>query len=286
MSAILRRLLVGMSVVAAASTASAQTYYQPTRPPLVTAEAEQWFRLGEPITFEGNFYYPAGPQVFFNGNTMVRTGAYRGIPLYADTTLEPYSKVFVPIAGGLLQPYERRRAGDVAGSTGSQAPSFPVTIAGEASPEPAARSEVPMAAAPPMLSRPSQLEFEERMSDEAAAVERRQGTGAPRGDVAGAAEPRPVPRGTSGVTPPRDVVEAGTKPKGLNEIYVTYAGYRWKAAGMAEPFSEQRHEKIGDYRGYPVYVLRGAGKDAKRIYLPSRAGLVAPYERVGRPVTY
>ena len=35
-----------------------------SRPPIVTAENDQWFRRGEPIVFFGEFYYPSGPVVF------------------------------------------------------------------------------------------------------------------------------------------------------------------------------------------------------------------------------
>src|SRR5918999_1602212 len=92
----------------------AQLVSRPTDPPIVTAENDAWYRQREPVLFAGDFYYPAGATVFFNGNTMVRTGHYNGVPLYADTTVEPYSVVLVPIAGGLMQPYERIRGGDLA----------------------------------------------------------------------------------------------------------------------------------------------------------------------------
>jgi hypothetical protein len=247
-------LVTVVGVLLIVPRASAQVYWQPQPAPLVTAEHESWFQLGEAITYEGYFYYPAGARVFFNGNHMVRAGSYRGIPLYADTMIEPYSKVLVPVSGGQLQPYERRRTGDMAGTTGSQAPSFPVTMAGEITREPAA-----LGTSGPMVV-PS------------AAPEAAGGTG-----EAGA----PVT-----MRPPRNVIEAGLKPKGLNEIFVNYAGYRWKAAGKAVPLDDQRFTRIGDYYGYPVYAVRGDDTEVRTIYLPSRAGLIAPYERAGRPVTY
>lgn len=243
--------LVMAGVLLIATGVSAQVYWQPQPAPIVTAEHEGWFQLGEPITFEGFYYYPAGPRVFFNGNYMVRTGSYRGIPLYADATIEPYSKVLVPVSGGQLQPYERRRTGDIAGTTGSSAPSFPVTMAGEASREPAMVGTAGETAAPVPVER----------------------------SAAAAASPAPV-------APPRDVIEAGLKPKGLNEIYLTYGGYRWRAAGRAVAFDDRRFTKIGEYFGYPVYADRAGGDDARTIYVPSRAGLVAPYERSGAPVKY
>ena len=82
----------------AAAPVWAQVHSRPTEPPIVTAENEQWYKLGEPLQVGGDLYYPAGPQVFFNGNTMVRTAHYNGVPLYADTTIEPYS--VDPRAGG------------------------------------------------------------------------------------------------------------------------------------------------------------------------------------------
>src|SRR5690242_12679083 len=115
-------------LLAFAAPAAAQISSRPTDPPLVTAAAESWYQLREPLQLAGELYYPAGAAQFFNGNTMVRTGHYNGIPIYADTTVEPFSIVLVPISRGLLQPYERRRSGDLAGTTGSRAPSFPVQM--------------------------------------------------------------------------------------------------------------------------------------------------------------
>ena len=91
----MRLLGVALALLLAAP-AAAQVQSRPTDPPIVTAENESWYRLGEPLQFAGDLYYRAGPTVFFDGNTMVRTGYYNGVPLYADTTLEPYSVVFVP----------------------------------------------------------------------------------------------------------------------------------------------------------------------------------------------
>ena len=121
----MRGLFIAFALFVAAP-ASAQVHSRPTDPPIVTAENESWYRLAEPLQFAGDLYYPAGARVFFNGNTMVRTGHYNGVPFYADTTIEPYSIVYVPIPRGLMQPYERLRRGDLAGTTGSRAPSFPV----------------------------------------------------------------------------------------------------------------------------------------------------------------
>lgn len=119
------RWLIVVGALVVAVPVFAQVNSRPTDPPIVTAENESWYRLGEPVIVSGEFYYPAGPATFFNGNVMVRVGHYNGIPLYADTTLEPHSVVFIPVGRSQMQPYERPRAGDLAGTTGSRLPSFP-----------------------------------------------------------------------------------------------------------------------------------------------------------------
>src|SRR5919112_3838065 len=91
----------------------AQVYQFETPPPQVTAAGASWQVSGRPIFYAGSFYYPAGPTVFFDGNVLVRSGVYEGVPLYSDTTLEPYSMVFVPVGGTVMRPYERLRAGEL-----------------------------------------------------------------------------------------------------------------------------------------------------------------------------
>src|SRR5262249_35098962 len=106
--------------------AIAQIQSRPTDAPIVTANNESWYLNRESVQFAGDLYYPAGATVFFNGNQMVRSGNYNGVPLYTDTTLEPFSIVYVPLEHGLMQPYERVRQGSLAGTTASRPPSFPV----------------------------------------------------------------------------------------------------------------------------------------------------------------
>ena len=119
-------LSLGLSVAVLIPTSGmAQVYLLPAEPPQVTAASTAWQINGEPVFYAGDYYYPAGPTVFFDGNVMVRSGTYRGVPLYADSTLEPYSVILVPIGGKLLRPYERKRTGELAGTVGSRTPSFP-----------------------------------------------------------------------------------------------------------------------------------------------------------------
>jgi len=74
--------------------------------------------------FGGSAYYPSGPTVFFDGSVMVRSGSFDGVPIYIDPTREPSNVVYVPVAGGQMRPYERRRADQIA-DTAFPAPAPP-----------------------------------------------------------------------------------------------------------------------------------------------------------------
>lgn len=252
------RVWTAAAIVALVSTvAAAQVMMRPTPAPLVTAENEAWYLAGEPITYFGSFYYPAGPQVHFDPRAMVRSGDYRGIPLYALTTIEPFSKVFVPLPGGLVHPYERRRGGELAGTVGSTAPSFPVLI----SPDQPDPPFVPQAPAPPMLGAPS--------------------TGQEALVGIDTSQAPPAPAGTTGITPaeiPLGPVTTVRKPEGLNAIFIEYREQRWFASGSAEELDPGRFTRIGDHRGFAVYAREGNG--VRTIYVQvdaDRPRLVTPY---------
>jgi hypothetical protein len=241
-----RRASVLALVVLLGPLVAAQVQMRPTPAPLVTAENEAWYLNGEPVVHAGQFYYPAGAQVFFNGNEMVRSGFHLGVPLFSRTTLEPYSVVYVPIGRGLMQPYERLRSGDLAGTVGSRTPSFPVAIA------PSEASGFPQAAAPPM------------------------------GGAVVPSTPEPVgTTGTGAQWQPRHV-RIGGRPTGLNAVYIDYQGTRWYSTGGFIEVRPDRMTKIGDYHGFPVW--RAEGSDD--IYMStSPAGTLAVlYSRERRPL--
>lgn len=100
-------------------TTMAQTVWQPTQAPTVTAEKTSWYLSSEPITINGEPYYPAGAVQFFNRFQMVRSGSFNGIPLYIDPGFQPDSMVYVPLSGERMQPYQRRQPGVLVGTTGS-----------------------------------------------------------------------------------------------------------------------------------------------------------------------
>lgn len=261
----------------AAPPAGAQIQSRPTEPPLVTAANEQWYQLREPIQFAGDLYFPAGAAVFFNGNTMARTGHYNGVPLYADTTLEPFSVVLVPVGRGLMQPYERRRQGDLVGTTGSRTPSFPVgtggnVIAGAGGTSGSAA--IPQAPAPP--TRPQQpigaigavtLESSARP---AAAAPDDTSMIATRGSSPAVETARTTARTARQEAP----IVSLRRPEGNDGLWVQFGGSRWISAGPAVPLRAAEFRVIGQHAGFPVFA-RSSEQD--RIYLPTRAGLVAPY---------
>jgi hypothetical protein len=242
-----------IALAASESAARAQIKLQPTPAPTVTAETENWYQTGEPIVFAGNYYYPAGPAIHFLANEMVPTGSYRGVQLYSRTTIEPYSIVFVPLAGGLMQPYERRRAGDLAGTTGSSVPSFPVEI-------PSAFGAPPpiQAAGPPFVETQMSNEYVARPQT-ALGVEPPLVSGAPSSSSVGtigrlSAAPRPKPVG----------------PPSANGIFVEFDHARWYASAPPKDLDSASLRRIGEWHGFPVYATRSTGEST--IYIPVTQG--------------
>lgn len=237
------------------SPLAAQVQSRPTDPPLVTAANESWYLLREPIQFAGELYYRAGAAVFFDGNTMVRSGYYNGVPLYMDTTIEPYSVVLVPVRRGLMQPYERLRRGDLAGTTASRTPSFPVRATADAFSFPEAPG-APTQPPQPIGAIASSIESAlPRTSSAAASV--------------GTAGAQPaVPARSS------EPMVSIIRPESNDGIWVHYQGQRWVSAGAAVPLRSTEFRAVGQYDGFPVFVRNN---EEKTIYLPTRAGLVAPY---------
>jgi len=235
----------------------AQMNMRTTPAPLVTAENEGWYLRGDPVMFAGDVYYAAGAQVYFNPNEMVRSGVFLGVPLYTRTTIEPFSIVFVPVSHGLMQPYERRRAGEVAGTAASSAPSFPV----ERGIEGTTGDLLLRGAAPPTVGSPV-LEW------------------APEAAVR-PEYPEPAPMlGRTQPPPQWGSLRTAQLPSGLNAVFITYDNRRWFEAGAAVEYDESGFTRVGEYHGFPVYK-RTAGEPST-IYVPVASdarGLVTPYKQ-------
>jgi hypothetical protein len=251
----------------------------PEEPPaLTTAENETWYISGAPIAFGGAVYYPSGPVSHFVRSEMVLAGMFERVPIYRRTTQEPGSLVYVPLPGGLVRPYERRRSGELAGTTGSTAPSFPVML-------PAEEALVSTSAPPDVPAVPQAVGTSGFMYG---ALDRARGI-----QQASAEEPVsalgravPEPSGTMGrvapLAPGTPAGGAGTlrtaqRPVGLNGVFIQFEGARWFAAGPAVEPSPGRFARAGEHRGFPVYRQEG---DPDAIYVAHVAGapgLLVPY---------
>lgn len=257
-----------LSCLAVPEVGRAQVYHQETSPPAVTAAAASWQVNGEPLFHAGHFYYPAGATVFFDGKIMTRTGSYEGVPLYADVTLEPFSIVFVPVGGGRMRPYERKRDGDLAGTVGSRTPSFPIDRDVELSAEGDDGVQGAVPRGPFAAGREYVLVPRARLADG-----RRQARAEEPFVAAGAVMVSPPGRDT-GRTPPLALPQRSA----VEGMWIDFADARWFSAGKAVDHEASRFERVGDYRGFPVYRERGG--PASRIYVTvTTDGPLAPYDR-------
>lgn len=238
------------------SRAQSYLHLEPTPAPTVTAAREQWQITGEAIFYKGEFYYPTGPTEFFDPRVMQRTGTHDGVPLYENATLLPFEIVYVPVGGKQMRPYERKRDGWRAGTTGSRLPSFAVQ---------------------PRFSGPAMAEDREPYSARLA-------SGRAQWDW-----PRPV----EVVTPPaltavpgrgesvvpqgviRDVPRRETTNAGA---YLVFDGARHYSSGRAVVPNADRFARAGESRGAVVYrEVRG---DARTVYVEAvPGGPLAPYTR-------
>ena len=245
------------------SFASAQVQSRPTDAPVVTAANESWYVSGEPLQFAGDLYYPAGAIVFFNGNTMVRSGTYNGVPLYTDTTLQPYSIVYVPIQRGLLQPYERPRRGALAGTLASRTPSFPVRITSTAF---GSFGVLPQAAAAP-TALPEPIDAISGYTPEE-----------PPAAVLPLVAPLANTTSTNAATANTDTgMTFATigRPTSNDGVWILYLGEKWISAGPAVSITPESFRVVGTYGGFPVFSRNDGSEQV--IYVPTRAGLAAPY---------
>lgn len=267
-----RLFLASAVLLSAVGSSWAQIAIQPTPAPLVTAENEAWYRAGEPIAFAGNLYYRGGAAIHFLPNEMVRSGFYRGVPLYSRTTIEPFSMIFVPAGGELMQPYERRRDLDLAGTHGSNAPAISPALAPSVSPTTAASPfgapspAMTQAAAPPVIGTPV-------LADEP--FERV----APNAPAAAVPAASASAVGTTGRVP----TSVPTRPVPIrrgspNAIYVEFDNVRWFSAGPPVPLDARSLTRIGESHGFPVYAARPGDST---IYIPIAQG-VDSYGRYSR----
>lgn len=234
-----RALLVAAVLAASPSFAAAQSLIRPEPAPARVAANEAWYRAGEPVLHRGDAFHPGGAQVFFNPNVMVLAGEFRGVPIYVDPTVETGSIVYVPIGGGLMQPYEKLRAGELAGTSGSRSPSFPPATAS------ALEVEQPVGTAGVVPPAP------------------------PVGERSAVTRPARV------AAPGRIVTIAPNSTARGRGIWIDWNGESWRASGGSVRVGSQL-VPIGTYNGRTVY--RGAG-GAGEIWIETQQGLATPWRR-------
>lgn len=238
------RLALVIAVLASGATArlgTAQVFQFRSPVPEVSAATAAWQVASEPILLQGLVYLPTRDYRLFDGQVMTQVGIYQGVPVYADTTLEPYSVAYVPVGAQRMRAYERVRERELAGTTGSRTPSFPV-----------------------------------RSPAVPAAVERVVGTAgtvvpSAVGPMANVAVP-------DAVLPTRTTVESIPRPGETNGIWLYFNGNRYYLAGAAVPFSADRFALIGQHEGFPVY--RDKNGNPNQIWIAVvNGGPLAPYAK-------
>lgn len=231
---------------------NAQVYQFRTPAPEVTAASAAWQVNSNPIVVESTIYYPTREYRLFDGQVMAQIGLYQSVPIYADTTLEPWSIVYVPVGSNRMRAYERLRDRELAGTTGSRAPWFAVKPSSAGTPVTQATTPTP----------PS----EERIVGTAGTI------------VPSAVGAMATPRVPDRLRPTRATLESIPRPRGTNGVWLEFKGARWYSSGAAVPFIPQRFIPIGEHRGFPVY--REKSDDRDRIWvLVVQDGPLAPYEK-------
>jgi hypothetical protein len=260
----MRASMLGLFLFAAVlfpKTGSAQVFSFRTPPPEVTAAAADWQINSDPIVVSGLVYYPTRAFRMFDGQVMAQIGMFDRVPVYADTTLEPYSLVYVPIGGARMREYERRRDRELASTTGSRPPSFPVTVATERAPR---EPEAGTTGTTGVVS---------------SGIRTDTGVAGTTGRMESAV---PTAVGTVGAPdrsrPRRSLLESIPSPSASNGVWLEFNGARWYADGPAMTFSPDRFEPVGAYRGFPVYRDKMSKKNEIWVSVV-KDGPVAPYTK-------
>ncbi len=262
----MRAILVGVVLTVAAlvpTNGNAQAYNRPSPPPQVTAAGADWQIQGAPVFYAGNFYYPTGPSIFFDGNVMVRTAVYKGVPIYVDASVDPYGVVYVPIGGNVVRPYERRRAGELAGTVGNRPPSFPIERDVELSVASSGTG---------LMTPPTGVTIDPDVTPEGERAIGTRGTIVPR-----------TARGDGTITPAlarpaHTIVESIPQPRTNSGIWLEFNGARYYSNGAAVPYAPDRFTPIGEHHGFPVY--RNVRGSSNEIFVAVvKGGPLAPFRR-------
>jgi hypothetical protein len=152
-----------------------------------------------------------------------------------------------------MRPYERLRDGELAGTSGSRAHSFPGR-------SPASGDVITGAPSAPSNA-PLPLDAIGVFTPDA-------------GSVATTVSESPVPVSTASEPIRRSV----GRPFRYDSISVRFNGEKWVMAGPSVRVLPGGLRPIAEYKGFPVYAARG--DERTRIYLPITPDRFAPFEPV------
>jgi hypothetical protein len=268
----MRRWLPSLVLTVAAlipTNGNAQVFQFKTPSPEVTAANSTWQVSSEPIIFQGLIYYPTRDYRIFDGQVMAQIGVFQGVPIYADTTREPFHLIYVPVERSRMRAWEWVRDRELPGPAGSRALWFPGRAA--IATTPVTTSGAPFVA---------QSVVEGRPVGTAGTVEERP-VGTAGTIVPSAVGAMAAPRVPDRVRPSRITLESIPMPppgRGNNGIWLEFNGSRWYSAGGAVPFRPERFTPIGGYRGFPVYRANTGDQDLIWVSVVPD-GPLAPYEK-------
>jgi hypothetical protein len=104
-AAVLSLFLILASLLPGTAPAQALQFRAPA--PEVTAAGAAWQTNDEPIVVSGLLYMPTREMRMFDGQVMTQIDVYQRVPIYADTTREPFTIVYVPVGRDRMRAYER-----------------------------------------------------------------------------------------------------------------------------------------------------------------------------------
>ena len=253
-------------------TGNAQAFSVRTPPPEVTAAAADWQINSDPIVVTGLVFYPTRGFRMFDGQVMAQIAVFDRVPVYADATLEPYSVVYVPVGRDRMREYERRRDRELASTTGSRAPSFPVAVATD---------RAPREPAPGTTSMSGAVGTTGVVATGEASANGVSGTPGAVGTTGAIALPNPTSAIGTTYSPDRgrrSLIQSIQAPGAINGVWLEFNGARWYLDGPAATFSPDRFEPVGEYRGFPVYRDKSGKKNEIWISVV-KDGPVAPYAK-------
>ena len=77
------------------------------------------------------------------------------------------------------------------------------------------------------------------------------------------------------ISPQPSTIATLRPPENNDGVWIRYADKRWILDGRPVPYESSAFERVGEYGTFPVFRRTGVDEDV--IYVPTRAGVLAPY---------